>query len=1128
MFTHLHLHTEYSLLDATTRLPDLLEKLQSSGMKSCAITDHGNMYGVFKFVHMMKDAGVKPIVGCEIYVAPRGMHEKEHGIDNKYFHLVLLAKNLQGYKNLMKIVSIAHMEGFYYKPRIDFESLSEYTEGIIALSACLAGPISRPLMKNNYKKAVEVAKKYAGIFKDNFYLEVQRNGMEEQKVVNEGLIKIAKELNLPLVATCDAHYVNQEDAAIQEVLWCINDGRTLDDPNRRKMPTNEFYVKTPKEMEELFKDLPEVITNTQVIADQIEEYDIKFGRVEPHFLDLPKGETTTSYLKKLTYDGAKEKYGKMDADLKERIDYELSVIDGKGYNDYFLVVRDFVLYCRKNDIVVGMRGSGCGSVVAFATDITNIEPIEWGLYFERFLNPERESPPDFDIDIADKRRDEVIQYTIDKYGIDNVKQIGTFSKLQTRQALRDVSRVIGVDLSIADQLSKMVEIVFGKAKSIDYMIENNSEFADVINSSDLTQELARIVKKVSGLCRGTSTHACGIIVTPDPVVNYNPIQRDSHGGGIGMTQYEMADTEASGLMKFDFLGLRNLNVVGEAIKKIEVSTGTKLDLRSLDQEDKATFELMREGHTVGVFQMESDGMKKTIKSVQPSCLEDVCYILAAYRPGPMQFIPEYAAVKRGEKEAEYIFPDLEPILSITNGVITYQEQIMTIAQQIGGYTLGAAANLMKLMSKKKFDKVEKEKPLFMKGAIKKGYEKEKLEELWEKLLLFANYGFNKAHSASYAMVSYWTAYLKTHYPLEFMAALLEGDLDNFDRVIVDLNECERLGIDLLPPTINNSGYYFNPEGDDSIRFGLGGVKNVGEEIVKSIAKERKENGEYKNLDEFIERVFEFTSKRAIEYLIMAGTMDEFGPRNSLLEIVPIIYERNKQANKIKEMGQIDIFSLGNLSEKASTSITELPEMAKVPVSQILEWEKELLGIYFSSHPLDNLQDFFESKNVVPVKNALERKHDEVVILGVLVPKVRKITTRKGQMMAFLTLEDKSGSVDAVVFPRTYELLKEGLIQGKAMLVAGRINEKEGDKGIIVEKTRIIDIEKYGSEFDGVIFRIRPIHTPGEVKQLKEFIKSSKGDVAVKIIVNDGEKISTVILDTKISMSSETKKWLRKF
>ena len=640
MFTHLHLHSEYSLLDATIRIPSLVEKLQKSGMKACALTDHGNMYGAMKFKSAMEDAGLKPILGCEVYISPRGMEHKEHGIDNKYNHLILLAKNLIGYKNLIKIVSIASMDGFYYKPRIDFATLSKYSEGLIATSACLAGPISKTLLESHYEKALGEAKRYSELLKGRFYVEIQRNGMEEQQIVNKDLIKIAKELKLPLVATCDAHYLNKEDAEIQEILWCINDGKTWEDPTRRRMPTNEFYVKSSEEMEDLFKDIPEAISNTQKVVDDIEDFDITFGRVEPHFLDLPKGKTPGSYLRELTFEGAKVKYGEVTEALKERIEYELEIIDNRKYNDYFLVVRDFVMFCRTNDIVVGMRGSGCGSVVAYCVEITDIEPVSWELYFERFLNPERESPPDFDIDIADKRRNEVIDYAIEKYGIDNVKQIGTFSKLQTRQAIKDVGRVLGVELATTDKLANMVEIVFGKAKDIDYMIEHNPEFAEIINASPLNEKLRDIARKVSGIARGVSTHACGVIVTPDPVINYCPIQRDAHGGGIGMTQFEMSDIEYVGLMKFDFLGLRNLNVIGEAIKKIEVHRGEKLDLRNLDPHDKATFDVIKSGHTVGIFQMESEGMRRTIRTLQPETQEDICYLLAAYRPGPMQLITE--------------------------------------------------------------------------------------------------------------------------------------------------------------------------------------------------------------------------------------------------------------------------------------------------------------------------------------------------------------------------------------------------------------------------------------------------------------------------------------------------------
>ncbi len=1128
MFTHLHLHTEYSLLDATTRIPELITKLQENGMTSCAITDHGNMYGVFKFQDAMKKAGLKPIIGCEVYISPRDMHMKEYGVDNNYNHLILLAKNFTGYKNLMKIVSIAHMEGFYYRPRIDFETLSKYTDGIISLSACLMGPVASEILLNNYEGAKKKAKQYAEIFKDNFYIEIQRNGMEEQDFANEKLIQIAKELNLPIVATCDSHYLNKEDAEIQEILWCISDGYTMDDPKRRRMPTNEFYVKTPVEMEELFSDIPEAVENTQKISDMIEEYDITFERVEAPYLDLPKGKTSQEYFKELTYEGLKRKYKKVDKELMDRVNYELDIIHQKGYDDYFLIVRDFIKFCKDNDIVVGIRGSGCGSVVAYAIDITDIEPIKWELYFERFLNPERPSPPDFDIDIADKRRDEVIQYTVNKYGEDNVKQIGTFSKLQTRQAIRDVARVIGIDLQTANNLSKMVEIVFGKSKSLDYMIEHNPEFAEIINSSEETKHLAEIVRKVSGLCRGVSTHACGILITPKPVVEYCPIQRDAHGQGMGMTQYEMFDIEPLGLMKYDFLGLRNLNVIGACLKKIKRDRNEDVDLSRIDYNDKATYDTIKSGHTIGIFQMESEGMKRTVKAIKPDNLEDICYILAAYRPGPMQYISEYIAVKEGKQKPDYIFPELEPVLSVTNGVITYQEQVMKIAQVVAGYSLGRADNLRRAMGKKKLEVMEAEKPAFIEGAVKNGFDKKLVEKLWDKLVLFANYGFNKAHSASYATTAYRTAYLKTHYPLQYMAALLEGDLEKFDRVIIDLKECERLGIQVLPPDINLSGFYFQTENDNAIRFGLGGIKNLGHDIVKNIVSERETNGKFQHLDDFVHRTFDKVNKKAVEYLIMSGAMDSFGNRFNLLQTLPLVYEKEKNSEKVKNIGQFDFFSLDQ-SKTENISMTPLVESKDADRNLMLQWERELLGMYFSSYPLDSLKEFFESKGVISISEALEnKKSGEDVILGVMVTKLRKITTKKGEIMAFLTIEDKTGSTDAIIFPRVYTELKESLKENIPMLILGRINERDGEKSVVVQKAKYVDERKHSSKFDGVTFKITIGHTEDEVSALKQFIQKSIGDTAVKIIVDDGITSNAVILNKTILVDEECQKWLRVF
>ncbi len=1131
MFTHLHLHTEYSLLDATIRINDLVTKLQSSGMNSCAITDHGNMYGAFKFQQAMRSAGLKPIIGCEMYIAPRSMKEKEFGIDNDYFHLVLIAKNFEGYKNLVKIVSLAHMEGFYYKPRVDLETLSKHTDGLIALSACLSGPLSKPILKKNYKEAKKNAQIYMDMFKDNFFVEIQRNGMEEQEIVNEGLLKLAEELNLPLVATCDAHYLDREDAEIQEILWCISDGYTIEDPERRRMPTNEFYVKTPEEMKELFKDIPQAVENTEKIADMVEDYDITFDMVQIPYPDLPKGKTSRQYLRELTEKGVKEKYSKLTKELKERVEYELSIIHEKGYDDYFLVVRDFVMFCRDNDIVVGIRGSGCGSVVAYAIDITDIEPMEWELYFERFLNPGRPSPPDFDLDIADKRRDEVIQYTTDKYGLESVKQICTFSKLQTRQAIRDVARVINIDLQIADELSKMVEIVFGKTKSIDHMLEHNPEFAQIIHSSEKTRRLAEIVKKVAGLCRGVSTHACGIIITPQPVVEYCPIQRDAHGEGIGMTQYEMFDIEGIGLMKFDFLGLRNLNIIGSALKKIENSKGVKIDLRTIDTKDKKTYDLIKSGNTVGIFQLESEGMKRTIKMLEPENLEDLCYILSAYRPGPMQFISEYAAVKKGKQEPDYIIKDLEPILSVTNGVITYQEQVMKIAEIIGGYSLANADILRRAMGKKKLDVMEAERSRFIEGGVKNGYNKKDVETIWNRLVQFANYGFNKAHSASYATIAYRTAYLKANYPLEYMAALLEGDLEKFDRVILDLKESERLGIDVLPPDINDSDYYFTVRDEKSIRFGLGGIKNVGAELIKSIVKERQKKGEYQHLDDFVYRNIKDVNRKAMEFLIMAGAMDSLGDRATLLHVLPDIYEKERASRKSEEIGQIDIFSLDSNGKRKNAEIfkTALPTDIKTDLNDMLKWEKELLGLYFSSHPLDNLTDFFETKGVVPLDEILEeKKNNEQVVLGVMVTKVRKITTKKGDVMAFLSIEDKTARTDAIVFPKVYNALKDLLEENKAMLIVGRVNVRDGEKTVIIQKAKYIDEKKHSSKFDGITFKISPLHTEKEIANLKDFIQQSDGDMPVRIIVKEELRTKSVVLKKTIALDETTKKWLKKF
>ena len=1128
-FVHLHTHTEYSLLDGAIRLDTLVNFLKENKMDACAITDHGNLYGAFKFHNALKAEGLKPIIGSEIYIAPRSLEDKEHGIDNKYFHAVLLATNLKGYKNLLKIVSKGHIDGFYYKPRVDYEFLEKHHEGIIMLSGCLGGIIAKPLNDGNTNLAEENLKKYSKLFKGRFYIEIQRNGMEEQEKVNKTLIKMSKENNLPLIATCDSHYLKKEDSKIQEILWCIRDGKTIDDPTRDQLETDEFYVKTPEEMKKLFHDIPEAVENSVKIADMVENYSIDFKRVEPEYLDLPKGKTPFKYLKELTYKGCKEKYGKMNKELKERIDYELRVIDDKGYNHYFLVMMDFVHFCRDNDIIVGMRGSGCGSVVAYCVGITHIEPIGWELYFERFLNPERESPPDFDIDIADKRRDEVVQYAIEKYGLENVKQIATFSKLQTRQAIRDVSRVLGIDLQIADQLSKMVEIVFGKAQNIDYMLENNPEFKDLVHSSSDLIEMVEIVRKVAGMCRGISTHACGIIITPTPVVDYVPIQKDAHGEGIGMSQYEMTDLESLGLMKFDFLGLRNLNVIGRTVERIKEDRGVEIDLLEIDTHDEKAFKLLRKGETIGVFQLESEGMRKTIKMTKPDSLEDISYILAAYRPGPMQFIPEYAAVKSGEKQPKYLFPALKPILEVTNGVITYQEQVIRIAVDIAGYTMGSADILRRAMGKKKMDIMNAEKPVFIEGAKKKGFKKESVEEVWEKLLQFANYGFNKAHSASYALVSYWTAYLKANYPLEFMASLLEGDLDNFDRIVTDLEECKSLGIEVLPPDINLSNTDFTIEDEKNIRFGLVAIKNVGEDIVNEVVLERDENGPFLNLDDFLFRmVGKKVQIKTIECLIKVGAFDSFGDRNALLNSLEGLYNRYKREKENSVLGQFDLFSGKKGIKKNIEEPTPLPKIEPTPVIQKLEWEKELIGLYFSSHPLDSLELFLKEKGIQSIKDLKDLNDgDSVVIVG-LITKIRRVTTKKNENMAILIVEDKTGNIEVVAFPKKYNDLKDRFKLNVPMGFVGRVNRKDDFYSIILTKMKEIDVGKYGDSFEGITFKINDVHNGDDLKKLREKIKNNPGECPVRIIIHKKNDKKTMVLKHKIKKSPEILECIKKF
>lgn len=1126
-FVHLHVHTEYSMLDGLNKIPKLVEKVKNFGMNAVALTDHGVMYGMFEFWKACHAAEIKPIIGCEIYVAPtsRSLRQDVGGI--KYYHLVLLAKDLVGYHNLIKLVSIGHLEGFYYRPRVDKEILEKYSEGLICTSACPAGPLGRHILLDQTKQAKEWLEFLTKTYKDNFYLELQRHGligsdelpegatdfMKEQSKINKQLIKWSKEYHLPLIATTDAHYLDDSDEFTQEVLFAIKDGKSLDDPTRR-LPYKHTYIKTTEEMTEIYSDLPEVIVNTQRLADSVSDYDITYDRVQPAFPDVPKEKTAGQILRDMTYEGAKLKYGTITDELKDRIEEELTVIHDKGYDDYFLVVSDMMKWARKNEIVVGARGSVGGSVVAYCLEIINIEPIKWGLYFERFLNPERESPPDIDMDIQDTRRYELIKYVEEKYGKENLCGIAAFGRLKTRNAIRDVSRVMGIDLSTADTLSKLVEVVYGKPKSIDWMLENNREFKGIIDSSPRLREMSDVVSKIDGLCRHVSTHACGYLITPTPNVDYVPLQTETGTSEKVITQIEFAPLEYLGLMKFDFLGLSNLSIIDYAIRLIEKRTGEKIDIYSILEDDEKTFKLFQDGNTTAVFQFESAGMKRYLKELHPENLEDLCFMAAAYRPGPMQFIQPYIDCKHGKKEQEYIIPELKPILGNTYGFLIYQEQVIRIAVDIAGYTMGQADILRRAMGKKVMAIMNAEEQTFVEGCVKNGFSKEIGKKIFEYIVEFANYGFNKAHSAAYGVIGYWTAYLKAHFPVEFMCARLTSDMSHPDKLIVALEEARHIGLSILPPDINKSHSEFVPESEGSIRYGFNGIKNVGENVVMEIINERNENGEYKSLDDVCMRVTSANS-RTLESLIKVGAMDSFGDIAAMLTAYPNILSSSSKELEKSKAGQLGIFggdSLGNKIVKA----TALPDVPKTKLSDRLSWEKDLLGIYFTSHPMQNISDKLNKLNIT-ILGKIDFKDGQDVSFGCLISNIKKITTKNGDAMAFLTLEDTYKTLEAVLFPRDYQKYKDAIKIGDIAMVRGKCNMRNGEMSLIInmmkvitdysENTNISEVEVSDmAKTEVAIVDIISNAKSNDLEQLRDIFFENPGNVEVVLNIPSNGKI----------------------
>ncbi len=1024
-FVHLHTHTAFSLLDGEGTVKKLIERAKTVGQTSMAITDHGNMYGVIDFYECAKENGIKPILGCEVYVAARSRLDKIHEYDSSSCHLVLLAENDIGYHNLMKIVSCGFVEGFYYRPRIDMEVLREYNEGIIALSACMSGVLSRELLSGNYEEAKRRALEFVDIFgRDRYFIEIQDHGIYEQKKLNQDLIALARELELDIVATNDIHYVEQKDADYQDVLMCIQMGKTVDDDDRMKMTTDQLYLKSEDEMRELFSYIPEALENTRKIADRC-NVEIEFGNLHLPKFELPEGYTSYEYLRKLVLDGMAERYPDDDGSVKERMEYELSTISLMGYVDYFLIVWDFINYARENGIMVGPgRGSAAGSVVSYCLHITNVDPIKYGLIFERFLNPERVSMPDIDIDFCYERRGEVIDYVNRKYGENNVAQIVTFGTMAARLAIRDVGRALNIPYGTVDEVAKQVPMEL--KMTIEKALKVNYKLKELYDGSEEIKKLIDTAIELEGLPRHTSTHAAGVVITKEEIQNYVPLQKNDD---VITTQFTMTTIERLGLLKMDFLGLRTLTVIRDAIEHIRRQHGVDVDIDNPKMDDKDVYAMISAGETDGVFQLESSGMKQFMKELKPNSLEDVIAGISLYRPGPMDSIPRYVANKNNPSLVSYKHPMLEHILDVTYGCIVYQEQVMQIVRELGGYSLGRADLVRRAMSKKKADVMEQERKNFIygttdgdqivDGALKRGVDEDAAAAIFDEMMDFASYAFNKSHAAAYAVVAYQTAWLKAKYPVEFFAALLTSFIDNNQKVSKYIEVVKRLGITMLPPDINKSYRTFSVD-DGKIRFGLAAVKNVGGAVVDEIAAERDKNGNFTGFTDFCERMAgQRVNKRVVENLIKCGAFDSFGLKRAVLLNV---YERvlDDAADRAKNImpGQMNMFDMVSDSPKGADDFDDCEEL---PKKELLSMEKECIGMYVSGHPLDSCAEAVRATSTASVIEITENEKDifnigtQVAISGIIT-KVRNQLTKKGEMMRYIELEDLSGSIEVLIFP----------------------------------------------------------------------------------------------------------------
>lgn len=1062
-FTHLHVHTEYSLLDGSCKIKELAARAKELGMDSMAITDHGVMYGVIDFYRAAREVGIKPIIGCEVYVAPGSRFDRENtNGEDRYYHLVLLAENDTGYHNLMKIVSKGFVDGFYYKPRVDYEVLETYHEGVIALSACLAGEVQRYLARGMYEEACRSARHYEEIFgKGNFFLELQDHGIPTQKTVNQGLMRMSRELSMDLVATNDIHYILAEDAAAHDILLCIQTGKKVSDENRMRYEGGQYYVKSEEEMRALFPYAQEAIDNTHKIAERC-NVEIEFGVTKLPKYEVPEGYDSWSYLNKLCQDGMAKRYPDDDGTLQKRLSYELGVIHNMGYVDYFLIVWDFIHFARSHDIMVGPgRGSAAGSIVSYCLEITNIDPVRYDLLFERFLNPERVSMPDIDIDFCFERRQEVIDYVVEKYGKDQVVQIVTFGTLAAKGVVRDVGRVLDLPYARCDAIAKMIPGDLGM--TLDKALKQSPDLREAYQNDDEVHYLIDMAKRLEGLPRHTSMHAAGVVIGQRAMDEFVPLSRASDG--TITTQFTMTTLEELGLLKMDFLGLRTLTVIQNAVRQAEENYGVHLEMEKIDYNDKQVLASIGTGKCDGIFQLESSGMKSFMKELRPENLEDIIAGISLYRPGPMDFIPRYLKGKNDKDSITYECPQLEHILGPTYGCIVYQEQVMQIVRDLAGYTMGRSDLVRRAMSKKKTAVMEKERQNFVygnpeenvKGCIANGIDEKTANHIYDEMIDFAKYAFNKSHAACYAVVAYQTAYLKYYYPKEFFAALMTSVMDNVTKVSEYILTCRQLGIRILPPDINEGQSGFSVSGD-AIRYGLSAIKSVGRNVVDEIIKERKNNGLFTSIDDFVERMGgREVNKRTLENFIKSGAMDSLpGNRRQKTMIAPELLDQKTKDRKNVLEGQLSLFDFAAEEEKQQYQIT-MPDVPEFPKEELLAFEKEILGIYISGHPMDEYLETW--KNSITAKTtdfmvdeesgrAVVEDGVRVTIGGMITAKTVKLT-KNGQQMAFVTVEDMVGSVEVIVFPRDYESKRNMLNEDAKVFISGRTSIGDDPVGRLI-------------------------------------------------------------------------------